>query len=322
MAGEKILIVDDDPCQRRILSAALEGAGHAVVEAADGVEAVDRVAEEDPDLVLLDLDLPRLDGYGVCRRLREDPATRFLPIIMVTVIDSLPGKLRAIECGVDDYLNKPVRVAELLTRVRSLLVSRKRILELENATLVLEAIARAIERRDPYTARHSAGVRDHAVALGRALGLPEADIDALRLGAALHDVGKIGIPDAILLKPGPLTPEEYDVIKTHPVIGAELCRPMRSLAHVLPLIRHHHERLDGSGYPDGLSGADIPKAVRILSVADVYDALTSRRRYREGLLPEKAIAILEEEARRGWWDAEIVQTWKGLALATPAGTRG
>lgn len=319
MSGEKLLIVDDDRCQRGILRAVLEGEGYRVLEAADGLEGLQRVEEEAPDLVILDLEMPRLDGAAVCRRLRQDARTRFLPVIMATVIDALPAKLQAIETGVDDYLNKPVGPRELLARVRSLLKSRKQVRELENATLVLEAIARAVERRDPYTARHSDNVRDHSVTLGRALGLSEDDLETLRLGASLHDVGKIGIPDAVLLKPGRLTPEEVEVIRTHPVIGAELCRPMRSLSSVLPLIRHHHEKLDGSGYPDGLKGDQISRSVRVLSVADVYDALTTRRSYREGMPPEKAIAILEEEARRGWWDAEVVEAWKGMILAAPAG---
>lgn len=312
MGGGVILVVDDDPAERTLLRRALELDGHRVLEAADGQEGLDLAASERPDLVLLDLEMPRLDGYAVGRRLRSDPETRLLPILVVTALGDLPEKLRALQCGVNEVIQKPVRVAELRVRVAGLLALRRHVLELERASLVVEAIARAVERRDPYTGAHSGRVGAHAVRLGRAMGMSEEELDTLRLGASLHDVGKVGIPDAVLLKPGRLTDEELKVIQGHPVIGAELCAPMRSLARAIPLIRHHHERLDGSGYPDGLRGEQIPLAVRVLSVADVFDALTSARRYRPEMTVEKALAILEEEARRGWWDSAVVDAWKGV----------
>jgi putative two-component system response regulator len=312
MAGGLILVVDDDPAERSLLRRALELDGHRVLEAADGQEALDAAACRRPDLVLLDLEMPRLDGYAVCRRLRDDPETRLLPILVVTALGNLPEKLRALRCGVNEVIQKPVRVAELRVRVAGLLEHRRHVLELERASLVVEAIARAVERRDAYTAAHSGRVGAYALRLGRAFGMSEEDLDTLRLGASLHDVGKIGVPDAVLLKPGRLTEEEFRVIRAHPLIGAELCAPMRSLARAIPLVRHHHERLDGSGYPDGLRGEQIPLLVRVLSVADVFDALTSARRYRPEMPPEKALAILDEEARRGWWDSEVVAAWKGL----------
>lgn len=312
--AESILVVDDDPVYRHLLRRALGSLAYEVMEAVDGLQALELAGEKQPDLILLDLEMPGKDGFAVCRGLRNDERTKLIPIIIVTALEGLPNRLKALEGGADEVLNKPIHLAELSVRVRSLLSLRKYTRELATASEVLQALAGVVESRDVYTGQHSSRVGRAALRIGRAMGLSGVDLKTLETGAALHDIGKTGIPDAVLLKPGKLTPEEIQVIRAHPSIGADLVRPMKSMRDVIPLIRHHHERLDGSGYPDGLKGAQIPLLVRVISVADVYDALTSTRTYRAAMPPEKALAILAEEASKGWWDADVVKVWSELCL--------
>jgi putative two-component system response regulator len=319
MNPDRILIVDDEPAPRRYLRSILERQGYAVFEAAGGKEALTLLSVTRPDLVLLDLVMPGMDGYAVCRAIKENPETRLLPVVVVTTLDWLPAKLMALELCADDFLNKPVNSSELTSRVRSLLALKRITDELENARTVLQGLARVIERRDAYTAGHGERVGRAAAELGYALGLRDDDLRTLEVGAAFHDLGKIGVPDAILLKPGRLTPEEYEIIKKHPATGADLCKPMRTLASALPIIRHHHERLDGSGYPDGLSGDEIPVPVRIVSVVDIYDAMTSSRSYRPAVPMDHALHILREESTKGWWDREVVESWAQIAQTSKAG---
>ncbi|HLF92097.1 MAG TPA: HD domain-containing phosphohydrolase [Planctomycetota bacterium] len=312
MSQERILIVDDEAIHRRFMRKALVSQGYWVQEAADGQEALDTVAAAPPDLILLDLQMPRLDGFEVCARLKADPLTRLLPIVIVTSLDQLPDRIRALDLGVDDFLNKPVNVTELRTRVRALLRLKEYTAELEHASIVLAGIARVVEQRDAYTGCHGSRVAEAAVRLGGAMGLSGEDLKTLRLGALFHDLGKIAVPDAILRKPGPLTTEEYAVMKSHATVGADLCKPLRTMSKVIPIIRHHHERLDGSGYPAGLRGDEIPPSVRIVTVVDVYDALTTCRPYRAALSREKAFALLRREAAKGWWDADVVEGFSRL----------
>lgn len=308
MTQARILVVDDEPANRLLLRQLLAHLGYAVREATDGEEALASVAAEPPDLILLDVHMPRLDGYEVCRRLKSDARTRLVPVVMVTGLDQLPDKIKAVELGADDYLKKPFDPMELAARVRSLLSLKRYTDELEHATNVLQGIAKVVERRDAYTGDHCKRVGVRAVAVGAALGLADEELNALRLAGVFHDLGKIAIPDAILRKPGALTAEERDVMKTHAAAGAELVQPMRTMERMVPFIRHHHERLDGSGYPDGLSGREIPLAVRILSVVDIYDALATKRPYKEALSAEKCFSILRDEAAKGWWDRDVVET--------------
>ncbi len=307
-ARGKILVVDDEAPSRRLLRELLEEQGYEVREAADGEAALTAVAADPPDVVLLDVMMPRRDGYSVCQQLKGDERTRLTPVVIVTSLDELPDKLKAIQVGVDDFLTKPFNAAELATRVRSLVSLKRYTDELEHASRVLHGIALAVERRDAYTGGHCKRVGEYAVRVGVALGLRDDDLKVLRLAGTFHDLGKIAIPDAILRKPARLTAEEMEIIKTHPTVGCELVQPMRTLAGVLPLIRHHHERLDGSGYPDGLEGAQIPLTVRILSVVDIYDALATERPYKSSFPHERCIAVLREEATRGWWDRNVVET--------------
>ena len=272
----RILIVDDDPRMRELLADMVESLGHQPVCVPDGVAALAAVTSQPPDLVLSDVSMPGLNGFESCRRLKADPRTRLIPVVLITGIGD-EFKLQGIEAGADDFLAKPFSPGELRVRIRALLRMKAFIDELEYAETVLCALGKSIEARDPSTEGHCERLADSGVALGRKLGLGEEELRALRLGGYLHDLGKLVFPDAILLKPGPLTAAEREVVRKHPIVGEEICQPLPSLGSVLPIIRHHHERWNGSGYPDGLRGEAIPLTARILQVADVFDALTSDR---------------------------------------------
>jgi putative two-component system response regulator len=315
--GEKeksnILIVDDSALDRQLLQDELEAEGYHVRTARDGDEALARVAEAPPDVILLDVVMPKLDGFEVCRRLKSDPKTILIPVVMITSLSQTQERIKGIEAGADEFLSKPVNRQELKTRVRSLLKLKRHTDELENAETVLFTLAISVEAKDPYTNGHCDRLARYSVALGKSLGLPAEQLKALHRGGVLHDVGKIGIPDSILLKPGPLSKEEREVIKSHPVIGERICSPLKSLRLVLPIIRHHHERFDGSGYPDGLSGAAIPLTARILQVVDLYDAFTTQRPYKPAYPQARAFAIMREETARGWWDASLIEAFIAMA---------
>lgn len=306
-ARPHILVVDDTPLDREFLKGQLEDEGYRVSTAGDGQEALAVVAEDPPDLILLDIVMPGLDGHEVCRRLKSDERTILIPVVMVTALTATHERIRGLEVGADDFLSKPYNRLELLTRVRSLLKLKRHTDELERAETVLFTLALSVEAKDPYTNNHCDRLARYSVALGKRLGLAPELLKALHRGGILHDLGKIGVPDSILLKRGPLTEVERSVIQQHPVIGETICAPLRSLRLVLPIIRHHHERWDGSGYPDGLAGEAIPLTARILQSVDTYDALTTERPYRPAYRPEEACAIMREEAAKGWWDPNMVE---------------
>lgn len=306
MQPARILVVDDEAPNRTLLRRVLEHEGYEVCEATNGVEAITVVQRERPDVVLLDAVMPVQDGFVTARKLKSDPATRLIPVVMVTTLDALAHKLRAVDLGVDDFLAKPVNLAELTTRVRSLVAVKRFTDELEHASRVLEGLAGILEQRDGYTGEHCQRVGAVAHAVGQSLGCDESALAAIRLGGILHDLGKVAVPDAVLRKPGRLEPAELEAMRVHAAIGASICLPMRTMERAGPILRHHHERLDGSGYPDGLRGEAISLEVRIVTVVDIYDALTTRRPYREPLVPDRALTILREESERGWWDSNVI----------------
>jgi putative two-component system response regulator len=307
----KILIADDNTFYRTALAATLKGWGYEVIAAADGAAAWDVLRRDDaPKLAILDWMMPKADGVEVCRRVRalQKPEPPYL-----MVLTSKGGKenvVAALEAGADDFLLKPFDRDELQARLRVGL----RIVRLQTSQTVVFAFARAVEAKSPYTQGHADRVTRYALTLARELGLPASDLDLLQRGGVLHDIGKIGIPDAILNKPGKLTPEEYDVIKQHPAQGVKIVEPLESLRDVVPLIRWHHERLDGKGYPDGLAGDAIPQIVRVLSVADVFDAVSSDRPYRPGLSRTVCFEILEKDAAGGGLDADLVRHFTRLGF--------
>ncbi|HEY2469501.1 MAG TPA: HD domain-containing phosphohydrolase [Terracidiphilus sp.] len=311
-----ILVADDSELNRELLSEILTLEGYRVVLAGDGREALRIIRHQPVDLVLLDVVMPGTTGFEVCSSIKLRPETRFIPVILVTGLTSVYERIEGIKAGADDFLSKPVNREELLARTRSLLRLKEYTDELENAEAVLFSLALSIEAKDPYTKGHCDRLSEYSVALAHRLGLPQEQCVALRRAGVVHDIGKIGIAEHILLKPGPLTALEWEVMKQHPVIGERICAPLKSFGLVLPIIRHHHEKLDGSGYPDGLKGAEIPLSARILQITDVYDALVTARPYRGALPHEVALSTMREESRRGWWEASLIDELQNL-LANP-----
>lgn len=301
-----VLAVDDDPGALSALADALGTLGFQVLQAADGATALELARERQPDVVLLDVQMPGMDGFEVCRELKSDPRLLLVPVVFLTGHGSRRARLEGLEAGATDFLNKPCDLVELEVRVRNLVNFRRLTTELDSAEQMVFSIARVVEARDQDTGDHCERLAKLGVGLGERIGLDDEQITALRRGGYLHDLGKIGIPDQVLLKPGKLTGDEWTVMKRHVEIGVEICSPLHSLQPVLPLIRHHHERFDGSGYPDGLKGDDIPLLARVFQVVDVYDALTVDRCYRAAMTVDEAVSVVKEETGKGFWDKAIV----------------
>lgn len=314
MANGNILVVDDNEALRSLLAEMLRVHGFDTSTVGDGKAALKAVATQPPDLILLDVNMPGVDGFEVCRRIKSNPDTRLIPVVLVTGLSATQDRVRGIEAGADDFLSKPVDRNELMARVRSLLSLKAHVDELESAETVLFALAHSIEGKDPYTEGHCERLADYSARLGERIGLPPEQITALRRGGIVHDIGKVAVSDAILLKPGPLTKEERAVVEQHPLVGVRICAPLKSFRLVLPIIRHHHEKHDGSGYPDGLRGEEIPLTARVLQVVDVYDALTTERPYKRALPRDQALEIMEEEVGKGWWDPRLFEEFRRLPL--------
>jgi putative two-component system response regulator len=308
----RILVVDDNPGIAKLMSQLLVMRGYEVVMASDAQEAEAEVRRQAPDLILSDVRMPGKSGYELCRDLKENPATRLIPFVLITGLSDSSDKLRGIEAGADDFLNKPVLAEELTARVRSLLRMKEFTDELENADSVLCTLGLIVEGRDPYTEGHCERLALNAAQMGRHLGLDEDSIVALRRGGYLHDLGKIAVPDEILKKGSDLTADEWTIMKLHPVTGENICKPLKSLRLVLPIIRHHHEHMDGSGYPDGLRAGEIPLLPRILQVVDVYDALRTARPYKPAIGHEQSVQTMRDKSRQGLLDADLVSEFVGM----------
>jgi len=305
-----ILVADDNDANRDLLVGLLGGEGYHVLSVTDGKQALERIGRDPIDLALLDVVMPGKTGLDVCLAIKSKPETRLIPVVLLTSLTGDDVRMRGIMCGADDFLSKPVNRHELLARVHSLLRLKQFTDELDNAEAVLFSLALSIEAKDPYTEGHCERLSKYSVAVGEKLGLSEDLRVALRRGGLVHDIGKLAVPESILLKPGPLTPEERKIMEQHTIAGERICAPLRSFRQVLPIIRHHHEKQDGSGYPDGLKGEQVPLTARILQVTDVYDALTTDRPYRKALSPEKAFEMIREEAKRGWWDVAVLSVFE------------
>src|ERR1700723_1650609 len=302
----RVLVVDDQPSIAGLMSQLLTMRGYNVITASSAEEGEAEIRKQLPDLILSDVMMPGKSGYEFCRSLKDNPATRLIPFVLITGLSDSTDKVRGIEAGADDFLNKPVLAEELIARVKSLLRLKEFTDELETADSVLCTLGLIVEGRDPYTEGHCERLALHAPELGRQLGLDEDSIRALKRGGYLHDLGKIAVPDEILKKGTNLAPEEWVIMKLHPITGENICKPLKSLRLVLPIIRHHHEHSDGSGYPDGLRAGEIPLLPRILQVVDVYDALRTARPYKPALSHDQAAQTMRVEARQGLWDAELV----------------
>src|ERR1022692_1158562 len=307
-----ILVADDQAANRELLDELLTTQGFRVVTVPDGAAAVEELTRTQVDLVLLDVMMPHLNGFEVCQKIKSNPETYLIPIVLVTALSDKKDRIEGIKAGADDFLTRRVDRAELLARVGSLLKLKHRTDELERAESVLFTLAESIEGKDPYTHGHCERLSNYSARLGEHLGLAENQIVALHRAGVVHDVGKIAVPDAILLKPGKLSEQEWKLIREHPVVGERICAPLKSFRLVLPIIRHHHEKLDGSGYPDGLRGDAIPITARILQIVDVYDALTTERPYKRAFSITDALQTMKEEVAKGWWDPLIFDQFERL----------
>jgi putative two-component system response regulator len=314
--AETVLVADDQSSNRELLEELLTAQGFTVVTASDGSAALEEIARIRPDLVLLDVMMPGLNGFEVCERIKNNPETYLIPVVLITALSDKQDRIEGIKAGADDFLTRPVDRTELLARVRSLITLKRRTDELERAESVLFSLARSIEGKDPYTHGHCERLSNYSARLGEHLGLAKDEITALRRAAVVHDIGKVAVPDAILLKPGRLTEEEWKLIREHPVVGERICAPLRSFRLVLPIIRHHHEKLDGSGYPDGLRGDAVPVTARVLQIVDVYDALTTERPYKKAFPVSDALQTMKEEVAKGWWDSRIFAQFEQLVRSS------
>ena len=322
----RVLIVDDYHENVTALRQLLERKGYDVLTASNGRDALHLVHRERPDLVLLDVVMPEVSGLDVCASLKNVAETSLTPVVLVSAVQERGLRLEGLDAGADDFLSKPIDIDELYARVRSLIRLKRLTDDLESAEALFLTLGRIIEARDPYTEDHCDRLAQMATALGSALNLERADLDALYRGAFLHDIGKIAIPDRVLLKKGRLTPDEYLLMQQHPVIGDDLCSTVRSFEAVRGIVRHHHERLDGRGYPDGLAGDEIPLLARIVSIVDVFDALTTDRPYRKALEVDVALEMMQGDAKAGWCDTAMLDLFidvlpESIEACRPSSTR-
>lgn len=303
----KILVVDDHPASRMTAVAILSVEGYEILEADSGASALEAVMLNQPDLILLDVMMPEMDGFEVCRQLKQDEQTRLIPVVFITALNDRTARISGIEAGGDDFLSKPFDRLELAARVKSLVRQKRLNEDLDHTEQVLFSIARSVESRDPNTGDHC----DRLVSLGDAFGsylnLSRPQRRNLHWGSYLHDIGKVGIPDSVLLKTGKLTPQEWEIMRQHVLIGERICQPLRTMRGVIPIILHHHERWDGSGYPYRLAGDEIPYLAQVFQMIDIYDALTSERPYKRALSQEEALKVIVSETQRGWRNPELVE---------------
>jgi putative two-component system response regulator len=305
LPGARVLVAERYEANARQVSDYLGAAGYGVLLARDGEEALRRIRQDDPEIAILDVGIPRLNAYQLCERVKTHPTTSNIPVIMLVSAAAQDEKIRSLEMGAEDFLCRPVNKLELLARVKSLVKVKRLNDQVETTENVIFALARMLESKMTNAEGDSERLADYACLLGQALGLMPEDLEVLRKGALLHDIGKIAVREEVLLKAGKLSDEEYNEIKLHPEVGERICEPLRDADLVLPIIRHHQERWDGKGYPDGLKGEQIPLMARILSIADAYDAMLSPRPYRPALTPEQA----QDNLRKGaatQWDSNLV----------------
>lgn len=317
-----VMVVDSADVNRRLLKAMLKSEPYRIVEARRASEAMSELEREQVDLIILDLMLPEVNGMDFCRWLKNNRKTQFIPVVIMTNLQGVENEIAGFAAGADEFLLKPLSPAVVRTRIQGLLRHKAAIDSLEEAETILFALAQSVEHRDKHTGDHCQRLATYSVALGMALGLSKPELVALYRGGYLHDIGKIAVPDAVLFKNGPLSEEEWVIMRSHTLKGEEICKPMKSLAPVIPIIRSHHERWDGTGYPDGIAGEQIPLLARILQVADVYDALTSERPYKRAFSHAESLNILKEEVTKGWRDPAIVELFDEMCLRASSARPG
>ncbi|MFH0799946.1 MAG: HD domain-containing phosphohydrolase [Pseudomonadota bacterium] len=302
-----ILAVDDDTTNLLVIEKMLTPHGCVVERAISGQEAIDKIWKKLPDVILLDVMMPGMDGFEVCRRLKGSETTRLVPIVIVTALQERDDRIKGIQAGCDDFISKPIDRLELIARVHALGQVKRLNDDLDHAESVVLSLARAVEAKDTTTGDHCDRLIRLSQQFGKFLDLDEKSIRSLERASILHDVGKIGIPDSILLKPGKLTEDEWEIMRTHPVVGEEICFPLRSLSDVTPIIRHHHERWNGMGYPDGIVGDSIPYLARVFQIIDAFDAMSTERPYKNAFSFDETIRTLKEETENGYWDPELMK---------------
>ena len=312
----KVLVVDDHPFSRMTVVDLLSVDGYEVLEIESSSAALNCAIANNPDLILLDVMMPQMDGFEVCKQLKQDKRTCQIPVIFMTVSDDREYRLKSIEAGGDDFLPKPLDRLSLSARVKSL-INQKRLNDgLDQTQQVLFSIARAIENRYSDNSSSCTRLATLAQSFGQYLQLSRGEIADLMYAAHLHDIGTVGIPDAVILKKGELTSAEREMINQHVLIGEEICQPMQTRPEVLPIIRHHHERWDGSGYPDGLTKDKIPKLAQVFQILDIYDALTSDRPHKKAFTPAQALEIIAKETLKGWRNPELVEHFTAFIRTT------
>src|SRR5215468_8466503 len=312
-----IMVVEDDPAIRHVLGELLTAIGHSVVTAESAEKAIGLLDVISPDLLITDVHMGAMSGIELCARIKSDPRYELTPVVVLTAVADVDARVAGLAAGADDFFPKPVDFNELRARLGALLRVKGLLDQLERAEGVITTLALTIEARDTYTGGHCDRLARYAVAVGEVLGVDAAMMRALRLGGYLHDLGKIAVPDGILLKPGPLDLAERERIRAHPGAGAELVLGLKSLEDVRPIMRHHHERWNGTGYPDGLKGDAIPLGARIIAAADVFDALSTARPYKPALSREESLAILRRETEAGYWDPQVVQVFLDVLRELP-----
>jgi len=311
-SGGNILIVDPAAARRwRILQVLGDLSGN-MREASSTSEGLAILARQPIDMILMDLRAPEIGAANFCREVRKIPNTKFLQIFVLAESDSLEAEVSTIEAGANEFLVAPLRDRALRARVQNNLRHKRMIDSLDDSEAVLFSLAKSVEDRDPDLSLHCQRLSLMTAAMGIALQLPAHEVLTLQRGGYLHDIGKISIPDRVLFKPGPLTPDEWEIMKSHTVRGETICTGIKSLVPVLPIIRSHHERWDGLGYPDGLRGEHIPLLARILQLADIYDALTTVRPYKPAYTAEVALSIIMEETGKGWRDPHLVRVFADI----------
>ena len=311
-----ILVADDDPATRALLVSILGRDGYRLVQAQDGEEALAETYAHQPDLVVTDIQMPRINGIELTRRLRADLAMATLPVILVSGLHETADKVAGLDAGATDFVTKPFDRAELRARVRAALRTRAAFRRLESVQSILAALANAVEAKDPATQHHCGRMAALALRLGRCAGLGMEVLEAVGYGAVLHDVGKIGVPEHVLLKPGPLDEEDWAHMRQHPGIGATIVEPLQLGKLVAPIVRSHHERWDGGGYPDHLRGHEIPFGARIVAVVDAYDAITQERPYRKARSSDEARGEITAGAGTQF-DPELARTFIDSLDARP-----
>ena len=309
---QKILIAHHLPAKRSLLRQILECSRYELLEVSNTTEALTAVSVGHMDLVIVEMETPEVGAVEFCRILKKASGTRFLPIFVTSSKDDIGAEVRAIEAGADAYLLEPYRPAPMQARIQAILRHKSMIESLDDSETVLFSLAESVEGRDPGLGRHCERLAQMCLALGASMGLPPHELLTLQRAGYLHDIGKVAIPDSILFKSGALSEKERNIMQSHAERGERICKNIRSLAAVLPVIRHHHEKWNGTGYPDGLAGEEIPLLARILQTADIYDALTTERPYKGAFTPDEAIKIMRAEAAKGWRDPKMTEHFSEL----------